>query len=342
MKRPFDNLFRSSKPEPTSTSSSASTLTNSQPVGWETLFEGTAPIAADIIFVHGLRGHRTKTWTKDGVCWPDKLLSKEQALSHVRVLAFGYDANVVVLGGRASLNSLFEHSFDLLNGLDRERKQDADRPIIFVAHSLGKLIVKDALNLSVGKQDTKPRLARIFSATQGIIFLGTPHQGTGMATLVKVVASVVRVALQTMNDDLIRDLERDSQILNRIRDSFSQILDKHTLIIWSFVEALPMKGGRKVVDGESAIIGDARENRETIHGDHIGMFKFSATSDDGSKKVLHAIEILLEGPPADELPGARQHTYKLCFLGVIMFMIICHFIGPETIMPVTPHEVRPT
>ena len=72
------------------------------------------------------------------------------------------------------------------------------------------------------------------------------------------------------------------------------------------------------------------------------MVEFSATSDDGYKKVLHVIEILLEGPPADELPGARQRTYKLCFLGVIMFTIICHLIGPETTMPVTPHEVRST
>jgi hypothetical protein len=69
------------------------------------------------------------------------------------------------------------------------------------------------------------------------------------------------------------------------------------------------------------------------------MVKFSATSDDGYKKVLHAIEILLEGPPAEELPGARQRMYKLCFLRVIMFTIICRFRGPETAMP---QEVRPT
>jgi hypothetical protein len=96
------------------------------------------------------------------------------------------------------------------------------------------------------------------------------------------------------------------------------------------------------VDGESAIIGDVRETRETIHDDHIGMVKFSATSDDGYKKVLHAIEILLEGPPADELPGSRLRTYILCFLRVIMFTIICRFRGPETTMPVTPQEVRST
>ena len=67
-----------------------------------------------------------------------------------------------------------------------------------------------------------------------------------MAALAKVVASVARVALQTTNDGLIRDLERDSQTLDRIRDSFCQILDKRTLTVWSFVEALPVKGGRKV------------------------------------------------------------------------------------------------
>jgi len=67
-----------------------------------------------------------------------------------------------------------------------------------------------------------------------------------MTSLAKVVASVARVALQNPNDSLIRDLERDSQTLDRIRDSFSRILDKRTLSIWSFVEELAMKGGRKV------------------------------------------------------------------------------------------------
>jgi len=67
-----------------------------------------------------------------------------------------------------------------------------------------------------------------------------------MTALAKVVASVARVALQNPNDSLIRDLERDSQTLDRIRDSFSRILDKRTLGVWSFVEELAIEGGRKV------------------------------------------------------------------------------------------------
>ena len=82
-------------------------------------------IESSVVFVHGLRGHRKKTWTKDDVCWPEELLSKEEAFAHVRVLAFGYDANVVNFTGRASLNSLFDHSINLLNELFRVRRQDA-------------------------------------------------------------------------------------------------------------------------------------------------------------------------------------------------------------------------
>jgi protein SERAC1 len=74
------------------------------------------------VFVHGLHGHRMKTWTKDNVYWPKDLLSKEDELSHVRVLTFGYDANVV--GARPSQNTLFEQSLNLLNELSRERRRD--------------------------------------------------------------------------------------------------------------------------------------------------------------------------------------------------------------------------
>ena len=80
--------------------------------------------SSSIIFVHGLRGHCRETWTKDDVCWPKELLSKEPALSHIRVLTFGYDANIVKLMGCASLSSLFDHSIDLLNKLSQERRQD--------------------------------------------------------------------------------------------------------------------------------------------------------------------------------------------------------------------------
>ena len=103
-----------------------------------------------------------------------------------------------------------------------------------------------ALHYSNQVQDTHPHLAQIFSATRGIIFLGTPHRGSGITSIAKVVASVARVALQNPRLDLIRDLERDSQTLDRIGDSFGRILDKRTLVVWSFAEELAITGIGKV------------------------------------------------------------------------------------------------
>jgi hypothetical protein len=61
------------------------------------------------------------------------------------------------------------------------------------------------------------------------------------------------------------------------------------------------------VYGDSAIIGDAREDRGSIHADHLGMVKFATRSDTEYKKVLYAIEMLLEGLDDDQ-PGATDQS----------------------------------
>jgi len=66
----------------------------------------------------------------------------------------------------------------------------------------------------------------------------------------------------------------------------------------------------QIVPGESAIIGDGRENRSTIHGDHISMVKFSTKDDPGYKKVLNSIETLLEGLGDDSLTPKQQGVYR--------------------------------
>lgn len=75
---------------------------------------------------------------------------------------------------------IYQHAQSLVTNLAMERKNEevSDHPIIFVAHSLGGILVKRALELS---NDLTSRHAddnrSVYIATYGIIFLGTPHTG---------------------------------------------------------------------------------------------------------------------------------------------------------------------
>lgn len=112
--------------------------------GLKIWYEGESPIA-DVIFVHGLTGHRERTWTGDGAAapWPKELLGPK--LKQARILTFGYDSSVVDLRSMVSKNRIGNHSTNLLAAVATYRENDDtnNRPIIFVAHSLGGLICQD-------------------------------------------------------------------------------------------------------------------------------------------------------------------------------------------------------
>ena len=74
----------------------------------------------DLIFVHGLRGSRLKTWSSGDVFWPRDLLKDD--VKNARVITWGYDASVANAFAYASKESIFGHADTLLNDLARLRK----------------------------------------------------------------------------------------------------------------------------------------------------------------------------------------------------------------------------
>jgi hypothetical protein len=79
-------------------------------------------------------------------------LSSKQLLSkdfpRARIMTFGYDADVVRFWTLASSNRVDDHGKSLVYALLDQLEQFGQRPIVFVAHSLGGLVCEEALNLS--------------------------------------------------------------------------------------------------------------------------------------------------------------------------------------------------
>ena len=102
---------------------------------------------SSIIAVHGLGGHWQKTWEdEDGSLWlrdflPSQLRNTEDAMINARIMSYGYNSNTAFSRAVTNIEVEAEALLDRLYG-NRERDAEKTRPIIFVAHGLGGLIVK--------------------------------------------------------------------------------------------------------------------------------------------------------------------------------------------------------
>jgi len=109
--------------------------------GIHVLVPGVNPVV-DIVAIHGLDGHIEQSWTADnGILWLRDLLPEQ--VPQARILTYGYDAYT---RGRDQLadESVHDLAKDLVSSLATERRiSDTERrPIIFVAHSLGGIVLK--------------------------------------------------------------------------------------------------------------------------------------------------------------------------------------------------------
>ncbi|CAN9334975.1 unnamed protein product, partial [Alternaria alternata] len=144
-----------------------------------------------IVAVHGLNGHREKTWTTSGgVNWLRELLPHD--LPNARILSWGYDANTQQLA-----------------------QQTSKRPIMFVAHRLGGIVVKSALiHSDTDRQVALAEHRSIKPSTYGVMFMSTPHQGGNGVALGRLIVNVAS-AFVVADDLLLRHLERDSESLQQ-------------------------------------------------------------------------------------------------------------------------------
>lgn len=94
-----------------------------------------------IVAVHGLSGDWGETWTDTttGSMWLRDFVPKQWA--NARVMSFGYDAKFAFSHSEADID---DSSIALISNLDDERQTPSAKqnPIIFIAHSLGGIVVK--------------------------------------------------------------------------------------------------------------------------------------------------------------------------------------------------------
>ncbi|KAH0542388.1 hypothetical protein FGG08_003233 [Glutinoglossum americanum] len=259
----------------------------------------------DIVFVHGLNGHPFNTWTgrKTKTFWPMQLLPKDllKREGSVRILVYGYNADVYAFGGgsnKTSSDKIHNHAQTLVQTLcaNRALENATERPIVFVCHSLGGIVVKRALQYSKSITEMKiEHLRSIYVSTCGILFLGTPHTGADPAKWGETLHNIGSVTLLSgvikTEPALIKALQTNAETLQNINLEFMTFQKRYNMFF--FHETLKMRIGimeKYVVDEPSAApIVDGAEYAG-IEASHTDMCKFDSKNTPGYFLVAEAIQ----------------------------------------------------
>jgi len=169
--------------------------------------------------VHGLNprsksdeDHAWDTWRtpsgEDGQLWLRDDLPR--CVDESRIFLYRYDATVVYGKDRGTF---IGKASELLEAIRIKRRGIEARPILFLGHSMGGLLIKQALI----NAHNNPKYSSIEDATSGISFFATPHHG-GDWRLVSLGSLTAKLAKQAgfKKGESVMDTLREGSIFSEI------------------------------------------------------------------------------------------------------------------------------
>lgn len=239
--------------------------------------------SVDLIFVHGLNESHQSPWLENGKSWPGPLETPEP-FQDARVMVYEYDARPGSFWGTASRARLTYNAWKLLTQLNRQRFDTGTpaRPIVWIAHSLGGLVVQKALAISNTHEEQD--LRNIARYTMGLIALGTPIAGSDMT---RWAGCCKRLDQMLYGGHGMRKtlefIKGGAEVLMETSLLFGQLLESRRytntpIRVKLFQETLPTAGIGIVIPKECARLFDYPiEPMQTNHED---MAKFFSRKDD--------------------------------------------------------------
>lgn len=266
------------------------------PIGLNIIYAPEHAYKVDIVFIHGLGGTSQRTWSKNenpDLFWPLKFLPLDPVVCLARILTFGYNANFRAAGNVSTSVLDFAKGllFDLKYAKDEQGKDlnIGNVPLVFVVHSMGGLIVKEAY--MQGQND--PEYESIIKAVAAITFLATPHRGTNLAEILN---RILRSTVVSNSKQYISDLAKNSFTLQKLNEQFRHVAPR--LDIVSFYEtqstSIGLKGARvMILEKDSSVLGYPGETSNALNADHHNVCKYDSPRDPNYILVKNALNSLV-------------------------------------------------
>ncbi|CAM3988717.1 hypothetical protein [Arcobacter cloacae] len=243
-------------------------------------------IQLDIIFIHGLDGHAEKTWmNNNNEFWP---LWFETEFENIAVWSVGYNAAPTIWSGDTL--SMEDRSLNILNEFVYSNNGIGTRPIFFIVHSMGGLILKFLLEKSILDQEYKS----IINQTKGVSFLATPHNGSDFANFIIILQDIFHIIRP---NDILKELQSNEYFLSRLEKTFCTIVRDYDLKCLTFYEIKKVglgSIGKIIVNKSSAISNFPQPEPLGIDKNHMEICKLESKEDLIYKKIKKLIKDILE------------------------------------------------
>jgi pimeloyl-ACP methyl ester carboxylesterase len=247
--------------------------------------------SADLVFVHGLMGS-VQTWSSSAerTFWPSWLSE------HGNVWVLNYPADAFWWSSSGASMAVPERARSIIDLLVNH--QLGRRPLVFVTHSLGGVLVKGLLRAASDLNE--PNWKRLLQNTRGVVFLGTPHTGAALGTL----ADALRLLGTTIN---ATQLKSNEPHLLDLAAWYSRNATKLGIRSLAYYEKGTVKG-LKIVDEGSADPRVEDCNPVPSDANHIDICKPRSITDPVYMGVLRFVESLL-GAPNIQVTGADNSRF---------------------------------
>ncbi|KAJ8058482.1 hypothetical protein OCU04_012670 [Sclerotinia nivalis] len=282
---------------------------DSRDLGIHILVNCESPLV-DIVAVHGLGATPSTTWTKarkpqehidrdteliqtnisaDRVNWLSDPTMLPASVTNARIMAFNYDSNWY--GDNAIKVRLDNIADDLRRKVLEKRKNCSLRPVVFIGHCFGGLVIEKAL--------IKPQMSKILDFTIGVILLGTPHRGTDNITSSELLQRIIRAGAAGEAASLIA-LEANNEMVLDAVQGFSMVAHEKNIPVHCFFEQKSFKVSKMfgddykdfIVDEKSAILDGCE--RYGLPLDHYQLNKFSDPKDGNWRELSDVITNLCD------------------------------------------------
>nr|KMM72094.1 TPR repeat:NB-ARC [Coccidioides posadasii RMSCC 3488] len=252
-------------------------------------------IVFDLVAIHGLNGDPIKTWThgETGVMWLRDLLPK--VIPNIRVMTFGYNARFNSFTAQQDLRSIATK---------------------LLAELVDVRTTEDALLIGCSEKQEQ-----VQQSVHAILFLGTPHNGSSLAVMGKLLANIVSACSPIKTPRaLIKTLQKDSEVLMEITDDFIKRRKKVHLVSFYELELTSIEWYStlsrflnkpsqltfylQIVDHQSAILNVPHEITIPQFSDHRNIGRFRSQQDRTFRPVVSRLKEF-----ADDLRlGCTQQT----------------------------------